>query len=89
MNDNPMHPAQRLQDAPRCTAMAKSTRTTCQAPAVNGWSVCRMHGARGGQPPGKAHPAWKHGLRSRKWVEVRRSVGELVREVACLVGGLS
>ena len=30
MNDNPMHPAQRLQDAPRCTAMAKSTRARCQ-----------------------------------------------------------
>ena len=26
-----MHPAQHLQDAPRCTAIAKATRTTCKA----------------------------------------------------------
>lgn len=46
--DNPMHPAQRLSDAPRCKVMAKTTRCRCKGPAVKGWSVCRMHGAKGG-----------------------------------------
>jgi hypothetical protein len=48
MNDN----------AQRCTATAKSTGERCQNPAVDGWDVCRMHGAgspkngtTGGAPP--------------------------------------
>jgi hypothetical protein len=42
--------------------------------------VCRMHGAGGGHPPGKAHPRWKHGMRSREWTEQRREICDLVRE---------
>ncbi len=45
-------------DAKRCTATAKSTGQRCQNPAVEGWDVCRMHGAgspknetTGGAPP--------------------------------------
>ena len=79
MNDNPMHPAQRLQDAPRCTAMAKSTRTTCQAPAVNGWSVCRMHGARGGAPSGSANGRWTGGGRTQDLERLRRAVATVAR----------
>jgi hypothetical protein len=79
MNDNPMHPAQRLQDAPRCTAMAKSTRTTCKAPAVNGWSVCRMHGARGGAPSGPANGRWAGGGRTQELERVRSAVATFVR----------
>ena len=60
--DNLKHPAQRLADAPRCTATAKSTRCRCNAPAVKGWTVCRMHGARGGAPSG---PAYARGARNR------------------------
>jgi hypothetical protein len=39
---------QRAHVAPRCTAKSKRTGKPCRAPAVRGWKVCRMHGARGG-----------------------------------------
>ena len=46
------------EDAKQCTATAKSTGERCQNPAVNGWDVCRLHGAgspkkgtTGGAPP--------------------------------------
>jgi hypothetical protein len=32
----------------RCTACAKHSRTQCKNPAVTGYKVCRVHGARGG-----------------------------------------
>jgi len=78
--DNPMRPAQRLADAPRCTARAKTTRCRCKGPAVKGWQVCRMHGAGGGHPPGKNHPSWRHGMRSQEWLATRSELNELVRE---------
>lgn len=87
---NPISPAQRLRDAPRCHATAKSTGQPCEAPAVNGWSVCRVHGAGGGAPRGKAHGNWRHGGRSLAAIEVRqmttalvRMVKETVNSVAC------
>ena len=78
---NPMHPAQRLLLAPRCTAKAKRTGQPCQAPAVNGWSVCRMHGAHGGAPSGPANGAWQHGGRSAETVKVRK-FGKLLAQMA-------
>lgn len=77
----PMSPVQRLRDAPRCHAKAKSTGERCKAPAVNGWAVCRVHGAGGGAPRGKAHWNWKHGGRSLEAVEMRRLVNALARMV--------
>jgi len=44
-DDNPMNSA---DAAPRCRAKTKSTGERCKAPAVNGWRVCRVHGAGGG-----------------------------------------
>jgi hypothetical protein len=79
MNDNPMHPTQRLQNAPRCTATAKSTRTTCQAPAVKGWAVCRMHGAYGGAPYGPANGRWAGGGRAQELERIRHAVVTMVR----------
>ena len=76
---NPIHPVQRLRDAPRCHATAKSTGEGCKATAVRGWRVCRMHGAGGGHGAGEANPAYKHGLRTREWVAIRRVIGELSR----------
>lgn len=76
--DNPMHPAQRLADAPRCTATAKATGCRCKAPAVTGWRVCRMHGARGGAPFGPANGQWRHGNRTRASDAMRRAISELV-----------
>jgi hypothetical protein len=79
MNDNPMHPAQRLQSAPRCTATAKSTRKTCKAPAVNGWAVCRMHGARGGAPFGPANGRWTGGARTNEMSLMRALIASLAK----------
>ena len=63
---------QRAHAAPRCTARAKSTGTACQSPAVAGWSVCRMHGARGGAVLGPANVNHKHGLRSKEYLALRK-----------------
>ena len=68
---NPIDPSQRLREAPRCRAMAKSTRERCKCPAGRGWRVCRLHGAGGGAPRGKAHPNYKHGLRTKEAVAMR------------------
>lgn len=78
--DNPMHPAQRLAAAPRCTATAKSTRCRCKGPAVRGWSVCRMHGARGGAPYGSGNGRWRTGARTKATDALARALAELVRQ---------
>jgi hypothetical protein len=76
---NPMDPAKRLRDAPRCTAKAKRTGERCKCPAVTGWRVCRVHGAGGGAPRGPKHPNFRHGMRSREMMEVRRLASYLTR----------
>jgi hypothetical protein len=72
--------------APRCTAKSKRSGNPCQAPAVRGWTVCRMHGARGGAKSGAAHPNWQHGGRSGESVELRKLVNMLGRESRKLSG---
>jgi hypothetical protein len=82
---NPMHSA---HSAPRCCARSKRTGLPCRAPAVSGWRVCRMHGARGGAPEGAQNGAWRHGERGQDAVEQRREVAglvALVRELAHFV----
>lgn len=69
-----------MHRAPRCTARSKCTGAPCRNPAVRGWKVCRMHGARSGHPAGPAHPSWKHGLRSRAHVAMRKEINTLARE---------
>ena len=71
------NPMQSAHAAPRCTAKSKHTGKPCRAPAVHGWTVCRMHGAGGGAKPGAGHPNWKHGARSYEAVELRRLVNAL------------
>ena len=78
-DDNLMDPTKRLNDAPRCIATAKSTGKRCRAPAVQGWSVCRMHGARGGHAAGPSHPSWKHGERSQSANQARKAVNYLIQ----------
>ena len=78
-DDNPIHPAQRLQDAPRCHAKAKATGQRCKAPAVTGWAVCRVHGAGGGAPAGSGNGMWRHGGRALEATETRRMIAELNR----------
>jgi len=77
---NPIDPTQRLRDAPRCRATAKSTRQRCRDPSKQGWNVCRLHGAGGGAPSGSAHPNFKHGLRTKKMQEVSRLVALLGKQ---------
>ena len=71
---NPKDPTRRLREAPRCTATAKSTRQRCHNPSKRGWTVCRLHGAGGGAPPGNAHPNYKHGMRSQEMLAIRKLV---------------
>ena len=73
------NPMQRAHAAPRCTAKSKRSGQPCGNAAVRGWTVCRMHGARGGHGSGKANPAYEHGMRSREWVEMRKAINALVR----------
>lgn len=73
----------------RCHARSKRTGKPCTQPAVRGWKVCRLHGAGGGHKAGPTHPQWKHGMRSREWVETRKAISELAREareIADMIG---
>lgn len=65
--------------APRCTATSKRTGERCKGPAVRGWRVCRFHGAGGGHGPGTANPAYKDGMRSKEWENMRKAVNDLLR----------
>jgi hypothetical protein len=49
-----------MHQALRCCAKSKRSGLRCQAPAIRGREVCRMHGARGGAPKGNRN-ALKHG----------------------------
>lgn len=79
---NLMH---RANAAPRCGATSKRSGKPCRAPAVTGWTVCRLHGAGGGQRPGKAHPNYRHGDRSREAVASRAFANKLVKEARNLL----
>ena len=85
---NPKDPTQRLRDAPRCSARAKSKVQRCRNPSKQNWNVCRLHGAGGGQPAGKEHPNYRHGLRTKQMEEVRRLVLLLGKDARELVDGL-
>jgi hypothetical protein len=69
-----------FQKSPRCSATSKRTRKPCMAPAVNGWPVCRFHGARGGGPKGKRNGMYRHGLFTQGAAEERRMLRELLRQ---------
>ena len=76
MSDNPMH---RCNAAPRCRARSKRTGQPCKAPAVRGFRVCRMHGARGGAPEGKRNGNYRHGSRTKEMAELRHLINSLSR----------
>jgi hypothetical protein len=75
------NPMQSAHAAPRCTAKSKRSGKPCRAPAVYGWTVCRMHGAGGGAKAGRSHPNWQHGMRSKQAVNERNYINGLVREL--------
>jgi hypothetical protein len=79
MEANLMHLVQRMHAAPRCSATSKRPRMKCRAPAVRGWMGCRLHGARGGAPKGKANGAWRHGRFTSDTMMLRRLSSMLTR----------
>jgi hypothetical protein len=62
----------------QCSATSKRTGHRCRAPAVNGWSVCRFHGARGGAPRGPSHGNFKHGERSLQAKDQQKELSALL-----------
>jgi hypothetical protein len=74
-----INPMQRAHDAPRCKARSKRTGEPCRAPAVRGWQVCRMHGARGGAPEGKRNGNYRHGARTKEAIKAVRVINLLAR----------
>lgn len=88
MSEADANPMQSAHASSRCTARSKRTGAPCRAPAVRGWSVCRMHGARGGAPAGKANGAWRHGERTAEAMEHQRRVMRLVRAAKALRDGI-
>ena len=85
---NPMHRLEAARSAPRCTATSKRTGSPCQAPAVRGWAVCRMHGARGGGPSGKENGAYIHGQRTKTAIARRAALRELINSVQSVIRAL-
>ena len=78
-----------FQSAPRCTATSKRTKMPCMAPAVNGWSVCRFHGAGGGAPKGKANGSYKSGLHAQEARAVRRDIQDLLRQAKMMIAAIN
>jgi uncharacterized protein YjcR len=73
-----------MNHAKRCRAKSKRSGKPCQAPAVKGWAVCRMHGAGGGAPKGNKN-ALRHGLYTAEAIAFRQAMRELLsnsRELA-------
>jgi hypothetical protein len=71
-----------FQQSPRCSATSKRTRKPCMAPAVNGWTVCRFHGAGGGGPKGERNGMYRYGLFTHEATAERRMLRELLRQCA-------
>jgi hypothetical protein len=78
-SDNPMQLA--IHRAKRCQARSKRTGKPCRSPAVRGWNVCRMHGARGGAPKGKDNGNYRHGCRTAEATKTRHTIVELLKQL--------
>ena len=70
-------PMDKAHEAPRCTARSKRSGQRCRAPAVRGWRVCRMHGARGGAPEGERNGNYRHGARTKEAIELTKLIRKL------------
>lgn len=68
-----------FQKSLRCKATSKRTRLPCMAPAVNGWKVCRFHGARGGGPMGEQNGRYRHGVFTIQAVEEQCLIRRLIQ----------
>jgi uncharacterized protein YjcR len=67
-----------MHQALRCHAKSKRSGQHCQAPAVRGTSVCRMHGAGGGAPRGNRN-ALKHGEFTAEGLALKKQISALSR----------
>jgi hypothetical protein len=77
---NPMRLVELMNNTPRCAAHSRRTGERCKGPAVKGKAVCRMHGGgSGGHKAGPTHPQYKHGLRSRECIEMRKEINDFAR----------
>ncbi len=77
-----------MHSSPRCTAKSKRSGVRCCNPAVRGWTVCRMHGARSGAKPGAEHPNFRHGMQTKEAMAMRKKVMGLVRESRAALQGV-
>lgn len=69
-----------MHGSPRCGAKTRKGGL-CRAPAVQGKKRCRMHGgAMGSGAPKGNQNALKHGKYTRRLLEIRRDVAQLMRE---------
>src|SRR5215208_1311785 len=75
----PRRPKLGMHQALRCKARSKRTGKPCRSPAVRGWAVCRMHGARGGAPKAEANGNYKTGEHTAEVREARRLVRAILR----------
>lgn len=73
-------PMQSAHNAPRCQATSKRTGNKCKNPAVKGWQVCRMHGARGGSKAGLQANAYKHGGHTSSAKEFKNEIAAFVKQ---------
>src|SRR5262245_42854596 len=75
-----------LRLSPRCTAHRKRDGQPWQAPAVRGYRVCRVHGARGGPKTAAGlqrckEARLKHGRRSAEYTAKMREERALLRKL--------
>ena len=74
-----------MLSSPRCGAKTRSGKP-CNAPAVRGRRRCRMHGgAPGSGAPRGNQNALKHGMYTRKALEERRAVQDLLHQSRMLL----
>ena len=63
--NNPLRNMEKARQSPRCTAKSKRSQKRCQGPAMRGWDVCRMHGAKGGAPEGAGNGNFRNGYSTK------------------------
>jgi uncharacterized protein YjcR len=76
-----------MHQALRCHAKSKRSGLRCQAPAVRGREVCRMHGAGGGAPKGNRN-ALKHGDFTAEGLALKKQISALSRMARETMGAI-
>jgi hypothetical protein len=86
--NHPHEAAVRVSEGSSLDGNVKMTKERCKAPAVRGWTVCRVHGARGGAPKGKANGSYRHGHHIQEARAERRAVSDLLRRTRKVIAAL-